>query len=671
MMTTAARSRDHLARMPSDPDELDALRERVRVLERENAELEEQCRVNALYRAAVERAPIALGISDAEGVMLAWNDAMLAVSGFAPSEVERWKAARETAAARALRARMLAVVRERGKLASHPISIPGADSVTREVVTDVAQIEIDQKAHLHVTMQDVSELRRVGASLHETELRFNQVVGALRQVIYLTAGDRHTIQYVSPSLAALWGRDPQQMYDDPYAWLQSLHPDDRDRVAADYDRPWPEGRWSGEYRIIRGDGAVRWMLDTAYEHRDKMGVVRVVGVVDDITDRRRLEAQLRESQKLEAIGQLAGGVAHDFNNLITSILGNVAMLSTRTDRDELEHEQLADVAIAANRAAALTKKLLGFSRRTLLSLGPVDMRAIARETAALLRSTLDPRITIVVEEPAELGVVLADAGEMSQVLMNLCLNARDAMPEGGKLTISVCERTLTEEDASELLDARDGEVICVSVEDEGVGIASDVRDRIFEPFFTTKEPGSGTGLGLAMVFGIVKQHEGWIDCTSELGKRTRFSVCLPKYTGLVAPAAPAEGKPKRETSSERVLFVDDEPALRKLASVILADRGYRVIVAEDGHEALRIFESEWRSIDLVVLDLRMPRLSGRETLQQIWRIDPFARVLVSSGHADEHDRIASSEPIAGSLSKPYDVEELAEAVRAALDKTSD
>ena len=671
MVTASRRSRHDPSHMQTDPDELAALKARVRELERQNARLEELRAADTLYRLAFERAPVGLGIASGEGEMLAWNDAMLAVSGFLPSEVEAWKAARQSDEARAARARTLSAIRAQGGSQTRLISVVGNDGVTREVATNVVPIEMNREPHLHLTMQGTTELNRVVDALRETEQRFNQVVAALRQVIYITAGDRHTIKYVSPALAKLWGRDPQEMYDDPYAWLRALHPEDRDRVAAEYDRPWPEGRWSAEYRIIRGDGAIRWMLDTAYELHDETTTIRVVGVVDDITDRRRLETQLRQAQKLEAVGQLAGGVAHDFNNLLTSILGNVALLSSRTEKGTAEREQLADVAIAANRAAALTKKLLGFSRRTILSLGPVDMRDIARETAALLRATVDPRITIVVDAPSELGVVLADANEMSQVLMNLCLNARDAMPGGGKLTISVSERTVTAEEASQLIEAKAGDVICVTVADEGTGIPSDVREHIFEPFFTTKEQGAGTGLGLAMVFGIIKQHDGWIDFKTEVGKGTRFEVSLPKLVGRLAPTAKSSEAPMRAASRETVLFVDDEPALRKLATVILGDRGYRVIVASDGNEALRIFETDWQTIDLVVLDLRMPHLSGRETLAAIWRIDPRARVLVSSGHADEHERIAASEPIAGSLSKPYDLEDLLHAVRAALDKKGD
>jgi len=330
-------------------------------------------------------------------------------------------------------------------------------------------------------------------------------------------------------------------------------------------------------------------------------------------------------------------------------------------------ERLEEVRLAAERAAGLTKNLLGFSRRAVLTLGPVDLRATVQETATILRHTLDPRVSLVIDEPPEPLTVFADAGEMMQVLLNLCLNARDAMPEGGTLALRTRLCSVTDEHARLVVDARAGEAVRLSVEDSGLGIAPEVRGRIFEPFFTTKTAGAGTGLGLARVFGIVKQHQGWVEFSSEVGRGTRFDVYLPHHRGriveaVVPPPPPSRGSAARET----ILFVDDEAPLRKVADAILAEQGYRVILAEDGAEALAIFERDWRSIDLVVLDLRMPHLSGRDALQAMLRIHPGVRVLVSSGHAAEHERLEQMAHVAGSLRKPYDLSELTRAVRSAL-----
>jgi CheY-like chemotaxis protein len=263
--------------------------------------------------------------------------------------------------------------------------------------------------------------------------------------------------------------------------------------------------------------------------------------------------------------------------------------------------------------------------------------------------------------------VLADVGEMSQVLLNLCLNSRDAMPEGGRLLVRTRTRMVSEEHARMVIDARPGEAVCLTVEDTGHGIPEAIRSRVFEPFFSTKQPGAGTGLGLAMVFGIVKQHQGWIELTSD-AQGARFDIYLPRHVAPDAAAGVAALPSPRSEKRETILVVDDEEPVRRLASAILTEYGYRVLLAEDGPSALSVFEREWHEIDLVILDLRMPRLSGRDTLHGLWRIHPGARVVVSSGHASEHERVAASEPVAGSLAKPYGFDELVRAVRQALDR---
>jgi CheY-like chemotaxis protein/two-component sensor histidine kinase len=370
------------------------------------------------------------------------------------------------------------------------------------------------------------------------------------------------------------------------------------------------------------------------------------------------------------VGQLAGGVPHDFNNLLTAVVGNVSLLLRRMGPHHPDREQLEEVELAATRASELTKKLLGFSRRALLSLEALDVRSIARETAALLRRTLDPRVHLVMDESDEPCLVLADAGELGQVLLNLCLNSRDAMPEGGKLVLRVHPCVVSEAQVRQRLDAAPGEHVCLSVEDTGQGMTAEVRAHAFEPFFTTKQPGAGTGLGLAMVFGIVRQHHGWIELSSEPGRGTRFDIYLPRHDAAHAAHALASELAPAAKERETILVVDDEEPVRHVAEAILCDRGYRVLLAEDGVAALALYERAHREIDLVVLDLRMRRLSGRDTLHAIWKINPNARVLISSGHAGEHERVAASEPIAGSLPKPYGFEELARAVRDALDRGS-
>jgi nitrogen-specific signal transduction histidine kinase/CheY-like chemotaxis protein len=400
---------------------------------------------------------------------------------------------------------------------------------------------------------------------------------------------------------------------------------------------------------------------------DQNQIAGVLGISWDVTDQRTLEAQLREAHSMDAIGQLAGGIAHDFNNLLTVILGNVSLLRTSA-ADGLKRPFLDVIEKAAERAAELTRKLLGFCRRTALCLQPTDMRAALEESAALLRPTIDPRITLEVCSPQSPWLVQADLGQIVQVLMNLCLNARDAMPDGGCLELTLENVVLDAEEVRLRLDARPGPFVRLRVRDNGHGIPPDVLPRIFEPFFTTKPQGKGTGLGLALVFGIVRQHQGWIECSSKVLEGTTFDIYLPRYDGHPEETTAPMAAPSPGHGHETILLVDDEAMIRNLGRTLLQMYGYRVLLAEDGLEAVALYRDRQQPIDLVILDLTMPRLSGRDAFHRLVDLDPQVRVLFASGYAKEHITEAEQERILGFVGKPYRPHELAEAVRAALDK---
>jgi len=369
---------------------------------------------------------------------------------------------------------------------------------------------------------------------------------------------------------------------------------------------------------------------------------------------------------MEAVGQLAGGVAHDFNNLLTVILGNVSLLRAHRMPEEVENELMSATEKAALRAAELTSKLLGFSRRTTLRLVEINLNACVEETVMILRRTIDPAITIAVDAAPNLWNVQADPSQMNQVLMNLCLNARDAMPKGGRLLIETSNGVLNEEYAGRHAEARPGEFVRLRVEDTGHGMSPEVRQRIFEPFFTTKEAGRGTGLGLAMVYGIIKQHQGWIDCYSEVDRGTQFDIYLPRFQpaheavpGPTLSQTPAGGH-------ETILLVDDEPMIRTLGENILQSYGYQVILAEDGAKAVEIYRRDWPRINLVILDLTMPGLAGRDAYEQLVKINPEVRVLFASGYSAEEIAQLPDDRVQGFVRKPYLPEELAQGVRASL-----
>jgi PAS domain S-box-containing protein len=391
----------------------------------------------------------------------------------------------------------------------------------------------------------------------------------------------------------------------------------------------------------------------------------LLGISRDITQRRQLEDHLRQAGKLEAVNQLAGGVAHDFNNLLTAVLGNLALAQQALPADHPVRELLAASDQAAWRAAELTRQLLGFARRTTVRLEPADVAVSVAETVAILRRTIDPRITIAVRPAPDAGTVHADLSQITQVLMNLCLNARDVMPDGGTLTLATAAVDVSAAQAARHVDARPGPAVRLTVADTGAGIAADVLPRIFEPFFTTKGPGLGTGLGLAMVHGIVQQHGGWVEVQSTPGRGTRFDVYLPR-TGRPS-AAPAPAAPAPAGGTETILLADDEPMLRSLARSILEARGYRVILAADGREAVEEYRRAAGRIDLVILDLTMPRLSGRDACRRLAALDPGVRILLSSGFAADEAAAAREAGVRGFISKPYRPAELAAAVRAALD----
>jgi CheY-like chemotaxis protein len=324
---------------------------------------------------------------------------------------------------------------------------------------------------------------------------------------------------------------------------------------------------------------------------------------------------------------------------------------------------------ASHRAADLVRKLLGFSRRSMLRLEALNLNAAVEETLEIFCRTIDPQITVDTRPAADLWSVHADHGQVNQVIMNLCLNARDAMPKGGRLIVETANVHVGEAQAQEHLGAAPGQYACLRIRDTGHGMNAETRSRIFEPFFTTKGPGKGLGLGLAMVFGIIDQHHGWIECDSAVGMGTCFAVYLPRHdapAGAGAVAAPRQVQPRH--GQETILFVEDESAVRNIGKTILQRFGYRVLVAEDGVQALEVYRREGHRVDLVILDLTMPRLSGRDTLRELVNIDPAVRVVFSSGYSAEAPVPADERNVLGFIGKPYRPDELATVVRGVLDR---
>jgi PAS domain S-box-containing protein len=419
--------------------------------------------------------------------------------------------------------------------------------------------------------------------------------------------------------------------------------------------------------IRRKDGSQFWANVNIFPVSKTLALAQFI----DITEQRELEGRLRQAQKMEAIGTLAGGVSHDFNNIIQAILGYTSLLKVRLEGQEEAAAQVEAIERASLRAGELTRQLLGFARRGRLEVKPTDLNGVVDKVVSMIRPTFDRSIDIRTALSAGLSPVEGDAGQLEQSLLNLCINARDAMPGGGTLRIETRNATLSEPEAYGPAMAPPGAYVSLSVSDTGVGIPSGNLPRIFEPFFTTKEPGKGSGMGLAMVYGIVKNHGGWIDVRSPSGRGTTFRILLPASTSMPAVTAAPIQPEILAGGTETILFVDDEESLRLLATEMLGSLGYTVVTAKNGIEALARYAEKRGEIALVILDLIMPEMGGVETFRRLREIDPAARVLVSSGYAgDERPEMLLAEGVAGFLRKPYRLGALAAAIRQALSGNS-
>jgi PAS domain S-box-containing protein len=456
-------------------------------------------------------------------------------------------------------------------------------------------------------------------------------------------------------------------------FLEAVDPFDRDAVAAALRDVEASGRrLSIEFRVNLRDGGSRLLHGRGELVRDERGLPsQIRGTVQDITERRQLEEQLRQAQKMEAVGQLAGGVAHDFNNLLTVITSYSGLLLADLPESEPIRAEIREIEEAARRAAALTRQLLAFSRRQVLQPQQVEVTSLIEQLEKLLRRLVREDIHIATTLGADTGTVWADPGQLEQVLVNLVVNARDAMPDGGSLTI----RTTSSQYPPHLTPSAEmtsaaGRCVLIEVSDTGTGMTPAVKARIFEPFFTTKGPGAGTGLGLSTVYGIVRQSGGDIAVQSAPGAGTTFRVYLPARTGAPPVVGPASERGTSFRGGETILIVEDDEALRTVACRILREQGYDVRAARNGREALALCAEVEKPIHLVLTDMVMPEMSGHELGREIASRFPGVRVLFMSGHTQDallHEGVAQG--TSSFLDKPFTPATLASKIREVLDNS--
>jgi len=527
-------------------------------------------------------------------------------------------------------------------------------------LSSVHDLQPDGSVLAHGLLMDVTEQRATRDALRRSERWYRSLIENTGEPVGVLSADRRLV-YASPAYLRVLGYAPEEVVGTPA--FERIHPDDREAAKAAVARALetPGGKVVIRARYRHKDGSWRTLDMIGWNLLDDPAVRGIVVTGRDVTEQEVLEAQLRQSQKMEAVGRLAGGVAHDFNNLLTAILANTELMLSDLPAGQLREDAEA-VRETAQRAAALTRQLLAFSRKQVAAPQQVELDATVGETMRLLRRTLGEEILIEADLAAPRATVLADPSQLEQVLLNLAVNARDAMPHGGVLTF----RTW---------DGAPEESVVLSVEDTGSGIEREILPRIFEPFFTTKEQGKGTGLGLSTVYGIVTQMGGRIEVASTPGAGTAFTIHLPLHRGGADRGGPVPPRPA-PSGTETVLLVEDEAAVRTSIRRILMRHGYQVFEARHGADALRIIEREGEAVQLVVTDLVMPEMGGRELIAALRArrgARPGApRVLVMSGY-DERAGTEGGAPLAGAgfIAKPFTVEGLLRAMRDVLDGAPD
>jgi PAS domain S-box-containing protein len=505
--------------------------------------------------------------------------------------------------------------------------------------------------------EDATDRRKAERDLRASEERFRQIAENIQEVFWMVDSEMEQMLYVSPAFSKIWCRPTESLYTSPGTWIDSVHPDDRESVMKAAGAKWLLGTYDESYRIVRPDGTVRWIRDRGFPVRDDAGrIYRYVGTAEDITDRKKLHEQYLRAQRLESIGMLAAGIAHDLNNVLAPVLMATPMLREHITRaDDLE--MITTVERSAKRGAALVKQILGFAHGISGEPTPIQSKHLLNDIAAIIRETFPKSIQLETHIARDLWIVNGNPTQIHQVLLNLCVNARDAMPNGGTLTIGAENRILDDLSSLAIEGARPGRWLILHVEDTGSGIEPGILAHIWEPFYTTKTADKGTGLGLSTVRGIVETHRGFTVLSTQAGKGTKFSVYLPVSDGVPGSEAVAPAAPRGD--GEFILVVDDEANIREMVKTIVSRHGYRVHAAVDGIEAISALAQQVGEIDLVVTDIVMPRLGGQQLIDVIRRLNPEAKVLAISGGAQDMDLAALPSSRADAfLMKPFTADAL-------------
>ncbi len=540
---------------------------------------------------------------------------------------------------------------------------------------EVAAIAVQyrDKPAVQVWARDVTERQHAEAALRASETRLSEAQAIAHLGVWeLDLTDLKDVDanplWWSDETFRIFGYEPGSVKVTNALFFDAVHRDDKARIQAAVAQSLSDGTpYFIEHRIVRPDGAERIVREQSTVLRDASGrPLRMMGTVLDVTEQRRLEEQLRQAQKMEAVGQLAGGLAHDFNNLLTTILTMSQMLQADLRPDSPLQADLDAIRGAAQHGSELTRKLLAFSRHQRLELRAVAVGPLVDEFARMARRVVPEDVELVLETERRGTTVVADPAALEQILMNLVTNARDAMPTGGRMSVAVTCVVLSDEDCRAHGQGTPGSYVVLTVADNGTGMDAETQRRMFEPFFTTKPVGEGTGLGMPIVYGLVKEHGGFVRTYSELGSGTTIKVYLPAAAEDAAPGGRAVAE--RRGGTETILLVEDDEALRRSGTRVLTRYGYTVITASNGAEALELVRSRRTAPDLIVSDVVMPQASGPELLQSLREAGVGAKVLFTSGYPARDVRERTPlEPDVPFLAKPWTIDDLIRRVREVLD----
>jgi len=619
--------------------------------------------------AIVESSNDAIISKDLKGIINSWNKGAERIFGYTASEIigkpvtlliPKTKQDEEPS--------ILARIRKGERIEHYETLRRRKDGSLIEISLSVSPIRNERGEIIGASKiaRDITEQKRYQAALTESEMRFRDMADSAPVFVWMSGPDGLVTYFNKPWLEFTGRSMALEMGS---GWVDGIHSEDAKRFQDGYFLALQAHTgFRMEYRMRRCDGDYRWMLNTGMPRISPNGeFLGFIGSCLDITELKNTAEQLRQAQKMEVVGRLAGGIAHDFNNLLTAINGYSEMALGMVDEDEPLHEFLGEIKKSGERAAALTQQLLAYSRKQILAPKVFDLNEAVSEMGKMLQRLIGEDIVLETLLDPDLGLAKADPGQVQQIILNLVLNARDAMPDGGSLLLETGSVLLSRDQPEYLMDAIAGPYVRLTVTDNGIGMTPEVKAKIFEPFFTTKAVGHGTGLGLSSVYGILKQSGGSIAVTSEPGRGSAFHVFLPLADPQSRPRAPRQIESPHATSKgETILLVEDEDTVRKFIQRILAANGYDVLEAKEGEAALRLVK-EHPSIDLVLTDVVMPKMNGGALAEKLKLLQPDINILFMSGYASNIFLSKGLlDPGARFLQKPFNQAELLQKVKQIL-----